>query len=128
MRLQAGPFATPGLVNSIKMGTIQNRETIVHLHWLRQRYPSTDLSNLVAHTASVEYAETTTVQCCYRPVKTRCVAAGEWEDEIGGLLDFFDAGSPLRKAENDNLLARFSFARQTVMKQNFDIELAIVPE
>ena len=65
--LRAGPFAVPGLVTSIKMSTIQNVEAIVHLHWLRQRYPAADLSDLVVHTASVEYAETTAVQCGYRP-------------------------------------------------------------
>lgn len=127
MRLRTGPFALPGLVTSIKMSTIQNVEAIVHLHWLRQRYPTTDLSDLVAHTASVEYAETTAIQCGYQLVGTRYVAAGEWADEIGLLLSHFEAGNSQRVAENDNLLARFSFDRQTVMKQNFDIELSVVP-
>jgi hypothetical protein len=127
-RLRSGPFAVPGLVTSIKMSTIQNVEAIMHLHWLRQRYPTTGLSDLVAHTASVEYAETTAVQCGYRLVGTMYIAAGEWENEIGGLLSYFEAGNPQRKADHDNLLARFSFDRQTVMKQNFDIELSVVPE
>jgi hypothetical protein len=127
-RLRAGPFAAPGLVTSIKMSTIQNVEVIVHLHWLRQQYPSTELSRLVAHTASVEYGETTAVQCGYRLVGTRYVAAGEWENAIGIMLNHFEAGNQQRKADNDNLLARFSFDRQTVMKQNFDIELAVVPD
>jgi hypothetical protein len=124
---RAGPFAAPGVVTSIKMSTIQNVEAIVHLHWLRQRYPAADLSDLVVHTASVEYAETTAVQCGYRLVGTKYVAAGEWENEIGILLAHFEAGNPQREADNDNLLARFSFDRQTVMKQNFDIELSVVP-
>jgi hypothetical protein len=106
--LRAGPFVAPGLVTSIKMSTIQNVESIVHLHWLRQRYPATNLSDLVVHTASVEYAETTAVQCGYRLRGTQYVAAGEWESEIGILLSHFEAGNPLRQADNDNLLAHFS--------------------
>jgi hypothetical protein len=127
-RLRAGPFAAPGLVTSVKMSTIQNVEVIVHLHWLRRRHPAADLSDLVAHTASVDYAETTVVQCGYRLAGTRYVAAGEWENEIGVLLAHFEAGNPTRAAEHDDLLARFSFDRGTVMKQNFDIELSVVPE
>jgi hypothetical protein len=127
LRLRSGPFAEPGVVTSIKMSTIQNVETIVHLHWLRQRYPGEDLSELIGHTASVEYAETTAVQCGYRIAETRYVVSDEWEARIGDLLDFSEAGNPQRKAENDTLLTRYSFDRQTVMKQNFDIELSVVP-
>jgi hypothetical protein len=127
-RRRAGSPSAPGQLSSIKMSTIQNVETIVHLHWLRQRFPTTGLSDLIAHTASVEYAETTAVQCGYRLVGTRYIAAGEWENEIGFLLSHFEAGNPQRKADNDTLLTRFSFDRQTVMKQNFDIELSVVPE
>jgi hypothetical protein len=126
--LRGGPFAAPGVVTSIKMSTIQNLEVIVHLHWLRQRYPATDLSDLVVHTESVKYAETTAVQCGYRLAGTKYIAAGESEDEIDILLALYEDGNPQRQADHDNLLAHFSFDRQTVMKQNFDIELAIVPE
>jgi hypothetical protein len=97
------------------------------LHWLRQRHADADLSELIAHTASVEYAETTAVQCGYRVVGTRYAAAGEWENEIGHLLDHFEAGNPGRRDEHDRRLAWYSFDRQTVMKQNFDIDIAIVP-
>jgi hypothetical protein len=126
--LRAGPFAAPGVVTSIKMSTIQNVEAIVHLHWLRQRYPAIDLSNLVVHTDSVKYAETTAVQCGYRLVGTKYVAAGESEDEIDALLTLYEDGNPARETDHDNLLARFSFDRHTVMKQNFDIDLSVVPE
>lgn len=127
LRLRAGPFAAPGVVTTIKMSTIQNVETIVHLHWLRQRYPGADLSELIVRTPSVEYGETSATQCGYRVVNTRYVAANEREDRIGDLLSHFEAGNPQREADHNNLLARFSFDRQTVMKQNFDIELSVVP-
>ena len=126
-RLRTGPFTTPGVVTSIKLSTIQNLEVIMHLHWLRQRYSATELSDLIAHTASVEYAETTAVQCGYRHLETKYVTAGEWENRIEVLLSFFEDGNLQRQVEHDKLLTRFSFDRRTVMKQNFDIELSVVP-
>jgi hypothetical protein len=125
--LRTGPFVAPGVVSSIKMSTIQNLEAIMHLHWLRRRYPTTDLSALVVHTASVEYAETTAVQCGYRLLEIKYVTAGEAEAEIGRLLDHFEAGNPARRSENDALLSRFYSDRLTVMKCNFDIELSVEP-
>jgi hypothetical protein len=125
LRLRTGPFAARGRLSSIKMSTIQNLDSIVHLHWLRQRFPGADLSDLVVHTASVDYASTTAVQCGYRVLATKYRSAGEWEDRIGVLMDFFEAGNPRQIADNNQLLARFSLNRQTVMKQNFGIELSV---
>ncbi len=127
LRVRDGLFADPGVVASIKMSTIQNLETILHLHWLRQRHRGVALSELITHTASVQYAETTAIQCGYRVVEARYVPADEWENEIGILLAHFEAGNPQRHAEHDRLLARYLFDRQTVLKQNFNIELAVVP-
>lgn len=127
LKLRSGPFAEPGVLRSIEMSTIQNVETIVHLHWLRQRYPGVDLSELIGHTASVEYAETSAIQCGYRIAETKYVVSGEEETRIGDLLEFFEAGNQQRKAESDTLLARYSFDRQTVMKWNFGIELSVLP-
>jgi hypothetical protein len=42
-------------------------------------------------------------------------------------MDHFEAGDPTQIAENDGRLARYSLTRATAMKQNFDIELTIVP-
>jgi hypothetical protein len=126
--LRSGPFESPGLITSIKMSTIQNVETIVHLHWLRQKYPHLALNDLLAPTHSVEYAETTAVQCGYRRLGTTYVAASECEDEIGNLMAYFEQGNPQRVAEHDDLLARFSFDRRTVMKQSFGIEFLVVPQ
>jgi len=127
LSLRAGPFASPGVVGSIKMSTIQNVEAIVHLLWLRQRYTAAELSDLVIHIASVEYAETTAVQCGYRVLRTNYVKAEEWERPIEMLLTHIEDGNGQREQEHDDLLARFSFDRQTVMKQNFDIELSVAP-
>ena len=76
----------------------------------------------------MEYAETTVVQCGYRLTETKYVVSGEWESKIGDLLDYYEHGDPARRRYHNNVLDRFSFDRNTVMKQNFDIELSIVPE
>ncbi len=120
---RTGPFEIPGLVTSIKMSAIQNFETIVHLHWLRARYSGSNLSDLVKHTASVDYAETSAIQSGYRTVETNYVPAMEVEKRIGFLMDYVEAGNTSRIAENDELLSRYAFGRDEVMKMNFDIEL-----
>jgi hypothetical protein len=127
LKLLGVAAGTSGVVNSIKMCTIQNVEAILHLHWLRQRYPDGDLGELVAHTVSVEYAETTAVQCGNRLLGTKFVATGECESEIGGVLDHYEDGNPQRRAENDELLAGFSLNRRSVVKWNFGIDLSVVP-
>jgi hypothetical protein len=126
-RVRSGPFAEPGVVASIKMSTIQNIETILHLHWLRLQHPGTDPSELIVHTASVQYAETTAVLCGYRVTGARYVVGGEWEEPIDLLMNHFEAGNLNRVAENDQSLARYSLTRATVMKQNFDVELTVEP-
>lgn len=125
LHLRTGPFAVEGLAGSMKMSTIQNTETIVHLHWLRNQHHGVNLSELIRYTASVDYAETTAVQCAYRIAATSYVVSDEWEGRIGDLLEHFEGGNPQRQAESDSLLSRYSFDRQTVMKQNFDIELSV---
>jgi hypothetical protein len=127
LRLRSGPFTTPGMVTSIRMRTIWNLETILHLHWLRQRYPKTDLSTLISHTASVRYAEDYAIQSGYRLLSVSYVTADEQEIEIDGMMKEFEDENPVRRKEHDEMLARYSFDRQTAMKQNFDIELTIVP-
>jgi hypothetical protein len=125
--LRSGPFAGRGVATSIRMFTIWNLETILHLHWLRQRYPSAEASELIAHTESVRYAEDYAIQCGYRVVKVSYVAADEREIEIDGIMKEFEGENAQRQNEHDRMLARYSFDRQTVMKQNFDIELSVVP-
>ncbi len=116
-----------GLAKSIKMSRIQNIETNVHLHWLRRRHPTASLSELIAHTASVDYATTIAIQCGYRVSKIEYVLAKECEVEIGALMDHFEDGNPKRRTEHDNLLAQHDFDRSTVMKMAFDIKLSLVP-
>jgi hypothetical protein len=127
LRLRSGPFAGRGAVTSMRMYTIWNLETILHLHWLRQRYPDADLSELIAHTASVRYAQDYAIQCGYRVGTVSYVAADEKELEIDGIMTEFEGENSQRRDTHDRMLARYSFVRQTVMKQHFDIEFSVVP-
>ncbi len=63
----------------------------------------------------------------YRVTSVAYVTADEYEIEIDETMKEFGDGNLQRREEHDLLVARHSFDRQTAMKQNFDIELAIVP-
>jgi hypothetical protein len=125
--LRAGPFIHSGVVRSVKMSSIQHVETIMHLHWLRQRYPSADLSELIIHTPSFDYAETTVVQCGYRIEETKYSAANEVQQELNFLLAFQEQGNNRRVADNAALMQRYSCGRSTTVRMAFDIELSLSP-
>jgi hypothetical protein len=132
LRVPVGHEAPPPeggvvFVSSFRMYTIWNLETILHLHWLRERYPAASLDELIAHTASVRYAEDDAIQCGYRVAGVTYVPADEGELPCDAIMAEYEGGNPNRRAQYDGMLAEFSFTRQTVMKQNFDIELAVVP-
>ena len=112
-------------VRKIHMSDIQNVETIVHLHYMRKtlgRQPA----DLIAHTASVKYAETTAVQSGYARTGP-IVLSGGHERPIGVLLDFQERGNAARIAENDRVLTTHGFDRNTPMLMGFDIDFTVSP-
>lgn len=113
-------------VEKIHMSDIQNVETVVHLHYLRKNVGG-DLSDLVVHTASVKYAETTAIQSGYQRSDLPVLLDGH-ETPIRVLLDFQEGGNPQRQAENDAILAKYGFDRDTVMLWNFSIDFPVRPE
>lgn len=110
-------------VEKIHMSNIQNVETIVHLHWLTKNARG-DVSALAAQTASVKYAETTAIQSGYQRVGEPLVTGGQVAP-IRSLLEFQEKGSVERMKENDAILARYGFGRDTEMYMNFDIDLPV---
>jgi hypothetical protein len=120
-----GEGSTPG-IKKVHLSDIQNVETIAHLHYLRNTIGG-DLSDLVAHTASVKYAETTAVQSGYRRVDLPVVMGGQ-ETPIRDLLEFQEGGNPQRRAENNAILARYGFDRDTVMRWGFNIDFPVRPD
>jgi hypothetical protein len=120
-----GEGSTPG-IEKVHLSDIQNVETIVHLHYLRNTIGG-DLSDLVIHTASVKYAETTAVQSGYRRVDLPVLMGGQ-ETPIRDLLEFQERGNPQRRAENNAILARYGFDRDTVMRWGFNIDFPVRPD
>jgi hypothetical protein len=112
-------------VQSIHMSDIQNVESIVYLHWLRKQYPGVPLDQLIEFTPSVKYADTTAVQTGYARVGTPKVKGGQLK-AIEYIMDFQEAGNDTRKAENNALLAKYGFDRNTVMLLGFDIDFPVV--
>jgi hypothetical protein len=121
--VSAAPQAGEPGVKWIHMSDIQYVETVVHLHWLRENVGG-DLSDLVQYTASVKYAETTAIQSGYRRSDVPILTGGA-DTSIRGLLDFQERGNPQRIAENDAILAKYGFDRDTVMKWGFDVDFKV---
>jgi len=113
-------------VQTIHMSDIQYIETIVHLHWLRKNRDG-DLSDLIQFTASVKYAETTAVQSGYERSGPPLLTGGQ-ESSIRELLEFQENGNAKRIAENDKILTKYGFDRDTVMRWGFDIDLPVRPK
>jgi hypothetical protein len=128
MKMLGVPLAGQGGLLKVKMSTIQNVETIVHLHWLRQRWPNLTMDELISQTASVKYAENSLIQSGYqRTGNARFIPGDEAEAPIRKLLAHMAGGKPTRIAEHTALLQKYGFERDTVMKWNFDIEFDVAP-
>jgi hypothetical protein len=106
---------------------IQNAETIVHLHWLKQQFPHMTQDELIAKTASVTYAVGSATQAGYKPVGAFVVDGGG-RAPIDTILRFQERGNAARAKESDDLLKKYGFSRSTVMLMDFDITFSVVPE
>jgi hypothetical protein len=114
-------------IKTIHMSNIQNVETVVHLHWLREQVGGS-LSDLVQHTSSVKYADTTAIQSGYRRSDVPILSGGGEERPIRELLEFQERGNAKRIAENDAILAKYGYDRNTAMKWGFDVDFSVSVE
>ncbi len=112
-------------VDKIHMSDIQNVETIVHLHWLKANAKG-EVHDLIAHTQSVQYAETTAVQSGYERAGDPYLSGGQ-VSPIDEVLKFQERGNQARKDENNALLAKYGFDRTTEMLWGFDIDFPVRP-
>ena len=119
------PLGDASRVEKFHMSDIQNVETIVHLHYLRTTVGG-ELSDLIVHTASMKYAETTAIQTGYERSDVPLVTGGR-ETPIGNLLEFQENGDRARTREHDKLLEKYGMTRDTVMRWAFDIDFAVRP-
>jgi hypothetical protein len=121
--IEVGDSALGSNIERIHMSDIQNVETVVHLHWLKKNVGGA-VDDLIAHTASVKYAETTAVQSGYERLGDLMVTGGS-EGPIKELLEFQEQGSLKRRQENDVILTRYGFDRDTVMLWRFNIDYRV---
>ena len=112
-------------VKTIHMSNIQNVETIIHVHWLRQRFSGASFSELIEFTASMKYAETSAIQTGYRRSGPPSVSGGD-QQEIRKLLGFQENGKPELIAKNKKLLDKYGFSRDTRMLMGFDIDFPVI--
>lgn len=125
-----GAGASTAGVEKVHLSDIQFVDTIVHLHWLRQNKKG-DLSALVTATPSIVYAEMTALQSGYVRSHEPLVLGGQ-EVAIGRLMEFQERGPNGRNLErvkqNDELLAKYGFDRNTVMLWGFDVDFLVRPK
>ena len=114
-------------LRSIHMSNIQNVETIVHLHWLQQKYPGMAMDQLIEFTPSLKYADTTATQTGYTRSGTPKVTGGE-QSPIREIMAHQENGKPDLIAKNKALLDQYGFDRKTVMYMKFDVDFQVVPK
>jgi hypothetical protein len=115
------------------MAQIENVETILHLAWLRRKYPSVSPDELIRYTASPKYAETTIIQSGRKV--TGAKLKGGAPEKIGALMhsEELDMGAPgsagheALKKKHEGLLAAYGFTRDDELFMKFYIELQTVP-
>ncbi|MBD2745014.1 DUF4157 domain-containing protein [Coleofasciculus sp. FACHB-1120] len=116
-----------GSIKKVKMSTIQNFETILHLHWLRKKYPGKSIDELIMHSHSVNYAETSIVQSGHKIVGTKVGGTQARTRPVGSLMEHYETHDPRDIAKHDALLKKYGFERTESMYMNFDIELHLAP-
>ena|GEM_PF-3309645 len=57
-----------GGLERVKWSEVVNDDTLLHLEWLRRNYPDKPLEELIVHTHSVRYAETSIIQSGHKIV------------------------------------------------------------
>jgi len=85
-----------------------------------------NLSELIAHTHSVQYAETTAVQAGYQRSGDPVVTGGT-TTAIRPFVWHQEQNNPKCVADNDRILAKYGFTRDTAMLWHFDIDFPVRP-
>lgn len=144
MGIPYGKGAQSSPLHTVKMSTIQNIETIGHLHWLRQRFPNATVDELIVHTASYRYASDIMLQAGYRVTGVHVDMSGRsfsldsllahYEDDSVAQGLFQQSGKE-RAGAHDKMLERYGINGKDVrdhitgtdIKTNFNIYLKVEP-
>jgi len=144
MGIPYGKGAVSSPLKTVKMSTIQNFETIGHLHWLRDRYPTTKIEELITHTASYRYAADIMTQAGYRVTGVRVDTLANPKIPMHELLShyeddhisrgLFQQSGAERKLVHDKMLSRYEIDADKLragggpnIDTNFDIYLEVEP-
>ncbi len=113
--------------NTIKfhLDAIEDVQTIVHLHWLRQRFPERSVSSLLEFTETMKRAETTVAQTGYKRAGELIVNGGKTKP-ISEILKLQEGSNRQRQEENEALLKKYGFNRDTEMYVSFDIDFPVI--
>jgi hypothetical protein len=106
------------------MNSIENAETLAHLHWLRREHPNMTDGERIAQTASVRYATGSWRQMGYEAVGGFEITHGS-PRRIGEVLE--DQGDAALMKKNDEMLAPYGVTRDTVVEMDFDIIFSVAP-
>jgi hypothetical protein len=143
MGIPYGKGATSSPLKTVKMSTIQNFETVGHLKWLCERYPTATLDELIVHTASYRYAEDIITQAGYRVTGVHVDTSGgsiavrrllaHYETDATARHLFQQSGAE-RKVVHDKILDRYGIDADDIraggaadIDTNFNIYLEVEP-
>jgi len=119
-----------GEARAFRLRAIHEVESIVHLDWLKARYPGKPLGDLAMETHSFKYAETPIIQSGHRVVTARVDASRAVRRPIGDLMAHYErmAGDPAaRQGEHDGVLLRYERARKDEMLIGYDLHIEVKP-
>jgi len=115
-----------GSLELVKMSTIQNIDTILHLDWLIRKHPEASQDELILYTHSVKYAETPIIQSGHKIVSAEIDSSTAWErnQPIGELMEFYEMRG-VSTEYHDNMLTKYGLSRDDTPLINFNIYLQI---
>ena len=114
---------TPEGIKQVKMSAIENIDTILHLEWLKRKFPEASLNDLVARTHSVNYAETLITQIG-RDIKS-VKYSNPSKQTIDDLLKHYEGQNPTKVGYHNKLLTKYGMNRNEIMELDFDINLSL---
>jgi hypothetical protein len=114
-------------VRFVHLDHIEHVETLIHLHWLRQKFPTTPIDELFEFTSTAQRVETTLVQTGYQRSGKPVIIGGE-NVAIRKLMAFQEKGRPAIINYNKQLLERYGFNRDTVMLYGFGVDFPVLPK
>ncbi len=117
-----------GKLNTVKMSTIQNIETIAHLDWLQRQHPSKSIDELIVHTHSVQYGETAIVQSGHKVLGAE-VKDG-YDEKFSHLLDYYvnnASDRTARRAQYEAILQKYGLQWNSEVFMDFNIYVHVAP-